>query len=98
MIFLIYFIELFIIILNLKKNSIITINQNIIANIYDNIENENSICLINYDRYDNLSHEIINIDINEKRKWDDLELYKRNIHLQSDESLSIMEMNIESFA
>ena len=50
------------------QNSIIAINRNVIANIYDNIGNGNSMYLINYDQYDNLFYEIIDIDINEKWK------------------------------
>ena len=82
---------------DLQYNPIIIINRNVIVDMCDNIKNGNLICLINYDCYGNLSHEIIDIDINEKWKRDDLESYRRNVRLRSDDPSSVTEMNVESF-
>ena len=82
---------------DLQHRPMIVSNRNVMAEMCGSIGNGNSVRLMTFDRYGNITHEIIDADVNEKRKRDSLEPLRRNVRSRIDEPSPATEMNIEPF-
>ena len=82
---------------DLQHRSTIVSNRNVTAEMCGSIGNGNSVRLTIFDRYGNVTHEIIDADVNEKRKRDGLESLRRKVRPRTAESSPATEMNIEPF-
>ena len=80
---------------DLQYRPTVVSNRNITADSYGSIGNGNSVRLTTFDRRGNITHEVIDADVNEKRKRDSLELPRRSVRPRTDAPSPATEMNVD---